>query len=135
MAPCGPENVTVVGNDQQAGWVAGRTNGVLDVGVRRGPGEFDMDSIQPGDRKFLGVVERLKIYLLLMALAVFLSLLVTPAAEIQAVTSVVGLALCGVFWLTQRLLSFITLLDNELTRVVNVLKRTLPEHEREQFLP
>ena len=91
--------------------------------------------LQPGDRRFLGVVERLKVYLLLMAIAVFIFLLVTPAAEIQAVTSVVGIALCAVFWLTQRQLSFITLLDNELTRVVNVLKRTLPENEREQFSP
>lgn len=89
----------------------------------------------PRDRKFLEAVDRLKAYLLFMAVAVFIFLLVTPATEIQMVTSIIGLALCAVFWLTQRLLSFITLLDLELTRVVNVLKRTLPEHERKQLLP
>jgi hypothetical protein len=50
-------------------------------------------------------------------------------------TSVIGVALCGVFWLTQRLLSFITLLDMELTRVINVVKRTLPEAERKEIFP
>ena len=91
--------------------------------------------LAPNDRKFLEAVERLKLYLLIMAFAVFILLLVVPTTEIQMVTSVVGFALCGVFWLTQRLLTFITLLDMELTRVVNVLKRTLPENERKQFLP
>jgi hypothetical protein len=90
--------------------------------------------LAPNDRKFIGVVERLKLYILLMAIGVFIVLLVAPATEIQMVTSVIGIALCGVFWLTQRLLSFITQLDMELTRVVNVLKRTLPEDERKRFL-
>jgi hypothetical protein len=91
--------------------------------------------LSPGDRQFLQVVERLKIYLLVMAGAVFLFLLLAPEAEIQSATSVIGIALCGVFWLTQRLLSFISLLDLELTRVINVLKRTLPEDQRKEFLP
>ena len=91
--------------------------------------------LEPGDRRFIEAVERLKVYLLLMAIAVFIFLLVVPQTEIQMATSVIGIALCGVFWLTQRLLSFITQLDLELTRVVNVLKRTLPEHERKQLLP
>ena len=91
--------------------------------------------LAPNDRKFIQVVERLKLYILIMAFAVFILLLVAPATEIQLATSVIGIALCGVFWLTQRLLSFITLLDLELTRVVNVLKRTLPEEERKRLLP
>lgn len=57
---------------------------------------------------------------------VLLYLLLTPSSEIQMATSIVGVALCVVFWLTQRLLSFITQLDLELTRVVNTLKRSLP---------
>jgi hypothetical protein len=91
--------------------------------------------LEPSDRKFIEVVERLKLYILAMAVAIFIFLLVVPATEIQTATSIIGIALCGVFWLTQRLLSFITQLDLELTRVVNVLKRTLPEEERKQFLP
>lgn len=82
------------------------------------------------DRQFLEVVERLKIYLLVMAAAILIFLLVVPQTEIQMATSIMGMALCGVFWLTQRLLSFITLLDLELTRMINVLKRTLPEDQR-----
>ena len=85
-----------------------------------------------GDRRFLNTVNRLKFYLLLLAIAVFLYLLLVPSGEIQMATSIIGMALCGVFWLTQRLLSFISLLDLELTRVVNVLKRTLsPEQQKE----
>lgn len=90
--------------------------------------------LKPSDRRFLDVVERLKIYLLVMAAAVFVFLLVVPETEIQMATSVIGVALCGVFWLTQRLLSFVTLLDLELTRVINVLKRTLPEDQRKELL-
>lgn len=90
--------------------------------------------LNPGDRQFLEVIERLKIYLLVLAGAVFVFLLVVPETQIQMATSIVGIALCGVFWLTQRLLSFITLLDMELTRVINVLKRTLPEDQRKELL-
>ncbi len=82
------------------------------------------------DRQFLEAVERLKIYLLVMAAAVLGFFLVVPQTENQMATSIIGIALCGVFWLTQRLLAFITLLDLELTRVVNILKRTLPEDQR-----
>ena len=86
------------------------------------------------DRRFIRVVDRLKLYILFMGVAVFLYLLFTPSGEIQTATSVIGLALCAVFWLTQRLLTFITLLDMELTRVVNVLKRTLPAEEQKELL-
>jgi hypothetical protein len=81
--------------------------------------------LAPNDRKFLQVVERLKVYILVMAVAVFIFLLVVPETEIQMSTSIVGIALCGVFWLTQRLLSFITLLDLELTPRRRRLKRIL----------
>ncbi len=85
------------------------------------------------DRQFLHTVSRLKVYLLLMAVAVFLYLLLAPSGEIQTATSVLGLALCAIFWLTQRLLSFITLLDMELTRVVNALKHTLSEEQKKEL--
>ena len=87
------------------------------------------------DRRFLQTVDRLKLYLLLMAVGVFLYLLLMPSSEIQMATSVLGVALCGVFWLTQRLLSFITLLDLELTRVVNAVKRTLTDAQRKELFP
>ncbi len=86
------------------------------------------------DRRFLQAIERMKVLLVFLAVAVFVYLLCVPSSEIQAATSVLGLALCGVFWLTQRLLSFITQLDHELTRVVNVIAQTLPpEQQKELF--
>ncbi len=85
------------------------------------------------DRGFLRAVDRLKLYVMAMALTIFVYLLYVPTDEIRMVTSVIGLALCGVFWLTQRLLSFISVLDLELTRVLNVLKSTLPEEQRREL--
>ena len=82
------------------------------------------------DHQFLSAVSRLKAYVLLMAAAVFLYLLFVPTNEIQMATSILGLALCGVFWLTQRLLSFISVLDLELTQIMKTLSRVLPEEER-----
>ena len=87
------------------------------------------------DRSFLQVVERLKLYILVIAVGVFFCLLVVPSNEIQTVTAVIGIAFCGIFWLTQRLLSFITLLDSELNRVVNAVKSTLTEEQRRQLFP
>jgi len=83
------------------------------------------------DREFLNTVNRFRVYLLIMALAVFLYLAFSPPSEIQMTTAIVGLALCGVFWLTQRLLTFISLLDLELNRVVTTLKRVLPAEQQE----
>lgn len=86
------------------------------------------------DRQFLQTIDHLKVYLILLAGAVFLYLLCVPSKEIQTATSIIGIALCGVFWLTSRLLTFITSLDLELTRVINVLKHSLPEEERKELL-
>jgi hypothetical protein len=91
--------------------------------------------LKSGDRLFLATVERLKVYILMIAVGIFVYLLIVPSDEIQMVTSVIGIALCGVFWLTQRLLSFITTLDIELTRVINAVKRTLPEDQRRELFP
>lgn len=89
--------------------------------------------LTPNDRKFLQIVDRFRIYLLGLGLAVLIYLLCTPVSELQMATSILGVALCGVFWLTQRLLSLITLLDLELTKVVTVLKKTLPEDQRREL--
>lgn len=83
------------------------------------------------DRRFLQTVDRFKMYLLLIAASVLFFLLLTPTEEMRLATSVIGVALCGLFWLTQRLLSYITLLDAELMRVVNTVKRLLPESEKQ----
>lgn len=85
------------------------------------------------DRALLNRIDHLKLYLVILAGAVFVYLLFAPAGEIQMATSIVGLALCGVFWLTQRLLSFVAHLDLELTRLTNVVKATLPERERKEL--
>ncbi len=90
--------------------------------------------LTPRDRQFLRVINHLKIYLLLLASVVFVYLLLTPPNEIRMSTTIICVALCGVFWLTQRLLSLITILDFELTRTVNTLKRVLPETTRKERL-
>ena len=87
------------------------------------------------DRSFLRVVERLKLYILVITVGVFFCLLVVPSNEVQMVTAVIGIAFCGISWLTQKLLSFISLLDSELTRVVNAVKSMLSEEERRRFFP
>ena len=87
------------------------------------------------DRAFLQRVDRFKLYVLVIAVGVFFYLLIVPSNEIQMVTAVIGMALCGIFWLTQKLLSFIGELDSELTRVVNAVKSTLTEEQRHQLFP
>ena len=89
--------------------------------------------LNPNDRQFLHAIDRLKVYLLMMAIGVFVLLLVVPSSEIQMATSIIGMALCGVFWITQRLLTFISQLDLELTRVVNTLKHTLPPDQQKEL--
>ncbi len=90
--------------------------------------------LTPQDRRFLRTIERLNIYLLLLAFTVLLFLLLTPRGELQLATSVIGVVLCGVFWLTQRLLTFITVLDLELTRMIDIVLRVLPEEQRKELL-
>lgn len=85
------------------------------------------------DRRFLQTVDRFKAYLLIIAALVLFFLLLTPTEEMRLATSVIGVALCALFWLTQRLLSYITLLDVELMRVVNIVKRWLPEAEQQKL--
>lgn len=88
-----------------------------------------------GDRMFLRRVDRFKLYILVIAIGVFFYLLVVPSNEIQMVTAVIGMALCGIFWLTQKLLSLIAELDSELSRVVVAVKSTLTEEQKRQLFP
>ena len=82
------------------------------------------------DRGFLKTVERLKLYVFLLALAVLIYLLRTPSQELQMATSLTGISLCAMFWLTQRLLAIITLLDFELTRLSTSIRQSAPRGER-----
>ena len=89
--------------------------------------------LTPEDRRFLQTVERLKVYLLVMGLTVLVYILCIPSSELQMATSILGMAFCGIFWLTQRLLSFISMLDLELQRVVTALKRALPVEQHKDL--
>ena len=82
------------------------------------------------DRHFLHAVQRFKIYSFCIALGIFIYLLLLPPSDIQIPTSILAVTLCGVFLLTQRLLSLITLLDFELTRTINALRQSLPRSEQ-----
>lgn len=85
------------------------------------------------DRQFINTVDRLKTYLPLLALANLLYLILLPAGEVEVTTLIVGVSLCLMFWLTQRLLSVITRLDLELTRLMNALNRSLTPQERKEL--
>ena len=86
--------------------------------------------LTPADKRFLNAVDRFKIYLLLLGVVVLVFLLCAPTHEVQMGVAVMGVALCGMFWLTQRLLTVITLLDIELTKAIEAVKRALPEEFR-----
>lgn len=90
--------------------------------------------LTPHDRAFLRRIDYFKAYLLLMAGAVLLYVLFMPVSERQMATSVIGVALCGVFWITQRLLTVISNLDLEITRLTNAIARSLPESQRKELL-
>ena len=82
--------------------------------------------LTPIDRRFVRRVDRLKAYVLGIAGAVLIYLLYTPTSQIHVATTIVAIALCWLLWLTQRLLNLLTMLDLELTKATEALKRTLP---------
>lgn len=82
------------------------------------------------DRRFVKVVDRLKLYLLLLAASVLVFLLCTPPSQVHLATAVVGIALCWLIWLTQRLLNLLAMLDLELNKAIDTIKRTLPTEFR-----
>ena len=86
-----------------------------------------------GDRRFIRTVDRLKVYALGLSGAVLLFLMFTPASQIHLATMVIGFALCWMVWLTQRLISLLTIVDLELTKAIDVLKRTLPAESRQEL--
>lgn len=88
--------------------------------------------LTPQDKRFLDTVDRLKAYLLILAVGVLLFLLCAPASQVHVATAIVSFALCGVLWLTQRLLTFITLLDLELTKAIDALKRAVSDDWRRE---
>ena len=90
--------------------------------------------LSPAERRLVAALDRLKIYLLGMAAVVLLFLVLTPPNQLSVPTCVIGVVLCGVFWLTQRLLTLITLLDLELIRAIEALKRLIPEEQRRELL-
>ena len=88
--------------------------------------------LTPSDRHFVKVVDHLKLYLLLLAASVLIFLMCTPASQIHLATAVVGIALCWLVWLTQRLLSLLAMLDLELNKAIDTIKRVLPTESRHE---
>jgi len=83
----------------------------------------------------LQAASRLKLYTLLMAMAIFAYVLGLPPSSLQLPTLILGLSLCMIFWLTHRLLAYITLLDLELTRLLHAVKGALPQPSRDPPAP
>jgi len=93
-----------------------------------------LTSLTLKERRFLRAVEHLKYYLLALAVAVFLLILSIPPSEISLATCLVIVALCGLLWVTQRLLTFITLLDIQLAKAIRGLKYSLSDEQRRELL-
>ncbi len=90
--------------------------------------------LTPRDRQFLNHVERSKLLLLGMGLAVLAYVLCTPSNQMYTVTTVIGVTLCALFWVTQRLLTLITILDVELLKMIEAVKKALPEDAKRNVL-
>ena len=86
------------------------------------------------DRRFIRAADRLKICFLGLAGVVCVSLLLTPGSQIHLVTTIVSIALCWTVWLTQRIINLVIVLDFELTKAIDALKRAIPEETRREFL-
>ena len=76
------------------------------------------------DREFLKRVKWLHGYLMLIAFGILVYLLTAPRVE----TGILAVTLCGVLWLSQRLLTFVTTLDHELQRLLNALTSSAGAH-------
>ena len=85
------------------------------------------------DRRFLSVLSSLQMYLLLLAGMVLLYLLCTPPEKMNLAVCVLGVALSGVFWLTQRLMTLVSQLDFELTRLSNAVQESLPDESKRRL--
>ena len=89
--------------------------------------------LSPADKRLLHILDRLRIYLLTVAGLVLFLLLLTPPSHFHLPMIVICVVLCGVLWVTQRLLTLITLLDLELMRAIDTLKRLVPEEQRREL--
>ena len=92
-------------------------------------------SLTKRDRRFLAAIDRLKIFLLLVASLTLVFILMMPPSQIQMATTVLGIALCGLFYMTQRLLTFISDMDFEISRLTEMVKSTLTEEQRKTLFP
>jgi len=90
--------------------------------------------LSPTDRRFLQMIERLKLSILVLGLAVFWFVLSIPASQLSLATSLVIFVLCGLLWATQRLLTLVTVLDLELTKAITALKHALPKEQPREIL-
>ena len=78
------------------------------------------------DRQFVKTADRIRMCVLGLTGAVLIFLLCTPASQIHVATTILGIALCWLIWVTQRLLSLITVLDLEVNKAIETLKKTIP---------
>ena len=90
--------------------------------------------LSPRERDLVRAVDRLKILLLLTGSVVLVYLLFTPPSQLFAVTSIMGVTLCALFWVTHQLLTLIAVLDIELTKMIDAVKKALPEDARRKLL-
>ena len=86
--------------------------------------------LTPAERRFLRIVDRLKVYVLALAVAVFFLVLLTPQTKLTLPAATVICATAGLLWVVERLLSLLTVLDVELKRVTDALKQALPHGPR-----
>lgn len=89
--------------------------------------------LSKADQQFLRTASRFKVYVLLIGVGILVFLVLSPPNEMRLTTAVIGLALAGTFWLSQRLLTYVASLNRELARLVHELKDKLPEKEYEKL--
>lgn len=77
------------------------------------------------ERQFLTRCDRFKYLLVVLALALLLYVAVTPVSDFSMPTFILAVAFCVTFWVTQRLLTLIMVLDVELTKTVRALQRLM----------
>ncbi len=96
----------------------------LDEVIRRhvNPTEERM-ALSDHDRHFLQTANRFKLYLVLLAVAVLIFVVTSPREDLRLSTAVFAVALCGLFWLTSKLLTYITTLDREVSELSATIGR------------
>lgn len=77
------------------------------------------------ERRFLSRCDRFKYLLVLLALTLLFYIVVTPVSDFSMPTFIIATAFCVTFWVTQRLITLITVLDVELAKTVRALQRLM----------